>query len=113
MFPSIFVNSFTLDFKAVGSSFAAHCFAFRLDCSFRSRVCSSDSSLLLACMKKHYSSSASYEEEVVTSIVVVWISCRILRYIFSVTFSSSLERKSAAMLTKPAMCSISKLNCNT
>ena len=42
-FPSIFVNSFTLVFKASDSSFAAHCFAFCRDCSFRSRVCSSDS----------------------------------------------------------------------
>ena len=66
--PSIFVNSFTLVFKAVDSSFAAHCFAFHCDCSFRSRVCSSDSLLSSACVKKNCSSSAASEEEVVTSI---------------------------------------------
>ena len=48
-----------------------------------------------------------------TSIGVVWISSRILRRIFSVTLSYSLERKSAAVLTEPAMCAILKLNCNT
>ena len=68
VFPSIFVKSFTRVFKTGDSSFAAHCFAFGLDCSFRSRVCSSDSLLSSACMMKHCSSSASSEEEVVTSI---------------------------------------------
>ena len=70
MFPSFFVNSFTLVFKADDSSFAAHCFAFCLDCSFRSRVCSSDSSLSSVGVKKIASSTTS-EEEVVTSIGVV------------------------------------------
>ena len=113
MFPSIFGNSFTLVFKAGDSSFAAHCFAFCRDCSFRSRVCSSDSLVSSACVKKNCSSSATSEEEVVTSIGVVWISSLILRRIFSVTLSSSLERKSAAVLTDPAICAILKLNCNT
>ena len=49
----------------------------------------------------------------VTSIGFVWMSSRILRRILSVTLSSSLERKSAAVLTDPAMCAILKLNCNT
>ena len=111
--PSIFVNSFTLVFKTGDSSFAAHCFAFRFDCSFRSRICSSHSLLSSACVKNNCSSSATSEEEVVTSIGVVWISFLILRRIFSVTLSSSLEKKSAAVLTDPAMCAILKLNCNT
>ena len=68
VFPSILVNSFTLVFKADDSSFAAHCFAFCRDCSFRSRVCSSDSLRLYDCVKKSCSSSATSEEEVVTSI---------------------------------------------
>ena len=38
---------------------------------------------------------------------------RILRRILSVTLSSSLERKSAALLIEPAICAILKLNCNT
>ena len=113
VFPSIFVNSFTFVFKAGDSSFAAHCFAFFRDCSFRSNVCSSDSLPSSACVKKICYSSATSEEEVFTSIGVVWISSLILRRIFSVTFSSSLERKSAAVLTDPAMCAILKLNCNT
>ena len=113
MFPSIFVNSFTLVFKAGDSSFAVQCFAFCRDCSFRSRVCSSDSLGSSACVKKNYSASATSEEEVVTSMGIVWISSLILRRIFSVTLSSSLERKSAAVLTDPALCAILKLNCNT
>ena len=112
-FPSMFVNSFTLVFKTDDSSFAAHCFAYCFDCSFRSRVCSSDSLLLPACVKKNFSSSATSEEEVVTSMGVVWISSLILRRIFSLTLSSSQERKSAAVLTDPAMCAILKLSCNT
>ena len=107
------MNSFTLVFKAGDSSFAAHCFAFCLDHSFRSRVCSSDSLPSSACVKKNCSSSATSEEEVVNSIGVVWISSLILRRIFSVTLIYSLERKSAAVLTDPAMCAILKLNCNT
>ena len=113
VFPSIFVNSLTLDFKTGDSSFIAHCFAFCLNCSFRSRVCSTDSSLRSACEKKSCSSSATLEEEVVTSMGVVWISSLNLRRIFSVTLSSSLERNSAAVLTEPAMCVFLKLNCNT
>ena len=104
---------FTLVFQTGDSSFAAHCFAIRLDRSFRSRVCSSDSLLSCACVKKNCSSSATSEEEVVTSIGVVWISSLILRCIFCVTLSSSLERKSAAVLTDQVMCSMLKLNCNT
>ena len=113
VFPSAFVNSFTLVFRAGDSSFAAYCFAFCRDCFFRSRVCFSDSLALSACVKKSCSSSATSEEEVVTSIGVVWISYLILRRIYSVTLSSSLERKSAAVLTDPAICDILKLNCNT
>ena len=108
VFPSIFVNSFTLVFKAGDSSFAAHCFTFCRDCSFRSRVCSSESLPSSACVKKICSSSATSEEDVVTSIGVVWISSLILRRIFSVTLSSSLERKSTAVLTDPAICAFFK-----
>ena len=69
--PSTFVNSFTLVFKAGDSSFAANRFAFCRDCSFRLRVCSSDSSPSSVWVKKIYSSSAISEEDVVTSIGVV------------------------------------------
>ena len=113
MFPSIFLNSSTLVFKAGDSSFAAHCLAFCRDCSFRSSVCSSDSSPSSTFVEKSCSSSATSEEEVVTSIGFVWISSLILGRIFSVTLSSSLERKSAAVLTDPSMCASLKLNCNT
>ena len=92
---------------------ATHCFAFCLDYSYRSRTCSFDSSFLSACLMKNCFSSATSEEDVVTSIGVVWISSRTLRRSFSLTLSSSLEKQSAAMLTKPAICSILKLNCNT
>ena len=113
VFPSIFVNSFRLVFKADDFSFAAHRFAFCRDCYFRSRVCSSDSLASSACVKKLCSSLSTSEEEFVNSMGVVWISSLILRRIFSVTLSSSLERKSIAVLTDPAMCAILKLNCNT
>ena len=109
VFPSIFVTYFTLVFKEGVSSFAAHCFAFCLDRTFHSRGCYSDSSLMSACVKKNFSSSATSEEDVVTSMGVVWISSLILRHIFSVTLSSSLEKKSAAVLTETAMCAILKL----
>ena len=72
VFPSIFVNSFTLVFeKDDGSSFATHCLAFCLDCFFRSMVCSTDLSFLSACVKKNCSSSVTSQEEVVISIGVV------------------------------------------
>ena len=112
VFPSIFVNSFTLVFKEGGSSFATQCFAFcSVFFSFRSRVCSSDSPLLYGCMKKTCSSSATSEEDVVTSKGTVWISSRSVRRIFSVTLNSGLERNSAAVSTEPAMCAILNLNC--
>ena len=104
VFPSVFVNSVTLIFRKGDCSFAAHCFAFCLNRSFRSKVCSSDSLTSSSCVKKNCSSSATSEEEVVTSIGVVWISSPILRRILTVTLSSSLERKSVAVLTDPAMC---------
>ena len=110
VFQSIFVNSFTLVFKTGDSSFAPHCFAFCLDCSFCPRVCSSDSLLSSECVKKTCFSSATSEEEVVTSKGVVGISSLILRRIFYLILSSSLGRKSAAVLTDPAMCAILKLN---
>ena len=53
VFPSIVVNSFTLVFKPDGSSFVAHCFDdFCLDCSFRSKVCSFNSSFFCLCEQK-------------------------------------------------------------
>ena len=113
VFPSIFVNSFSLVFGTGNSSFTAQCFAFCLVFSFRSRVCSSDLLLLSACVMKNCSSSATSEEEVVTSIGFVWISSLFLRRIFSVTLGSSLDRKSATVLTDPEMCAILNLNCNT
>ena len=113
LFLSIFVIPFTLVFKQDGSSFATHCSSFCLDCSSRSRVGCSDSSILCVSGKKNYSSSATSEEDVVTSIGVVWISFRIFRRMFTVTLSSNLEKKSAAVLIDPAMFTILKLNCNT
>ena len=50
VFPSIFLNSFKLVFREGGSSFAIHRFAFSQDCSFRSKVCSSNSVSLSACV---------------------------------------------------------------
>ena len=111
VFPTVFLNYFTLDFKESGYSFAAHCFALCRDCCFRSNVCSSDSSLSSACVKKTCSSLATSEEDVVTSLGIVWIYYLILRRIFSVTSTSSLERKS--VLTEPAVRTILKLNRNT
>ena len=64
-------------------------------------------------MKRNCSSSATSEEEVVISIGVVSVSSLILRRIFSVTLSVSLEKKSAAVLIEPYMCAFSKLYCNT
>ena len=64
-------------------------------------------------MKKKCSSSATSEDDIDTSMGVVCTSSRILRRIFSVTFSSNLDRKSAAVLTEPAICAILKLNCST
>ena len=113
VFPSIFVISFKPVFKEAGSSLAIHYFSFCWGCSFRSTVFFSDSSLLSAGFKKNCSSSATFEEGVVTSMGVVWMSSRILRRISSVNLGSSLERKSAAVLTEPEMCAILKLNCNT
>ena len=109
VFPSIFVIFFTLVFKEGGSTFATHCPAFCRDCSFRLRVSYSDSSLLSACLKNNCSSTATTVEDVVTSIGFVWIFSRILRRIFSVTLSSSLERKSAEVFSEPALCTILKL----
>ena len=54
-------------------------------------------------MSKNCSSSATSEEDAVTSMGVVCTSSRILRWIFSVTFSSNLERTLAAVLTEPAI----------
>ena len=113
VFLSIFVNPFTLVFKEDVSSFATHCFTFCLDSSFRSRTCSSDSSLLFACLRKNCSSSATSKKDVVTPIDVFRISSRILRRIFSVTLISNLQKKSGAVLTQPAMCANLNLNCST
>ena len=57
--------------------------------------------------------SAHYSTTIVTSIGVVFTSSRILRRIFSVTFSPSLQRKPAAVLTESAISAYSKLNCST
>ena len=89
------------------------CCRFFRDFSFRSRVSFLFSSSPSAWLKKDCSSSATSEEDVVTSMGFVFISHRILRRIFSVTFNSNLERKSAALLTEPAICVFLKLNCNT
>ena len=54
-------------------------------------------------LEKEGSSFAISEENVVTSMGVVCTSARIFRRIFSLTFSSNLERKSANVLTEPAL----------
>ena len=76
-------------------------------------VCSTDLLSLSARMKKNCSYTATSEEHVVTSMPVVWMSSRILRRIFSMTMSSSLDKQLAAVLTEPAISGIIKLNCNT
>ena len=62
---------------------------------------------------KNCSSSAMSEDDVVISMGVVCKSFRVLRRMFSVTFYSSPEKKSAADLTEPAVSAILKFNCNT
>ena len=65
--PSIFVYSIRLVFNEGCSSFASRCLASCGDCSFRFRVCSSDSFILSVCVKKNCSSSLTSEEDVITS----------------------------------------------
>ena len=113
VFPAIIVRFSNLVLSDGGSSFATHFFVFCRECSFCSSVSSPDSFSLSAWVKKNCSSSVTSDEAVVTWMGVVWISYRILRRIFPLTLSCSLERKSAAVLTEPAICAISKLNCNT
>ena len=96
-----------------GSSCATHYVAFLRDCSFHARVCYLVFSSPSACAKKKCSSSATSEEDVVTSMGVVCKSSLILRRIFSVTFNSNRERKSTAVFTEPAICTVLKLNCST
>ena len=86
--------------------------AFFQDCSFGWRICSSVSSSPSAYVNMNCSSSATSGEDVVTSMGSARSSYRILRWIFSVTFSSNLERKSAAVLIEPVLCAIQKLNCS-
>ena len=111
VFLSMFVNSLMLGFIGDGSWFANHSVSFFRDWSFRSRICSSVSSEPSACVKKNYSPSATSEEDGFTSMGVFCRLSRILRRIFSVTSSSILERKSAAVLTEPAIYAFLKLNC--
>ena len=113
VFLSISACSLTLVLNEDAYSFATHSFAFCSNCSFRCRVCSIDSSSLSAGMKKSSSFSTISEVDVVTSMGVVCMSSQFLRRIFSVTMSSSLEKKSAAVLTEPEMWANLKLNCNT
>ena len=113
VFPSIFVNFFIPGFVEDCSWFTTHSAAFLWDCSFRCRICSSVSSGPSACVKKICSSSATSEEDVDTFMGVGCTSSRTLRWIFSVAFSSSLEKKSAAVLTETMKCAILKFNCST
>ena len=76
-------------------------------------IYSSVSPWLSGCVKKNCSSSATSDEDVHTSMGVVCTSSQILRWIFSVAFSSNLDRKSAAVLTEPVICAILKLNGST
>ena len=64
-------------------------------------------------MNQNFFSSATPEEDVVTSRGIVCTSSLILGWLFSVTFSSSLEKQSAVVLTEPAICAILEINCNT
>ena len=79
---------------------------------FLSGFRSSNSLSMYACVKKECLSCATSDEDVVTSIGLVYMSCRILRRIFSVTMTCSLESKSA-VFTEPAKCATLKLNWNT
>ena len=102
VFPSTFVNSFTLVSKEGGSSFAT--FALHLVNVVLSVWCY----VLLTpspCLFvwKNCFSSATCEADVVTSMGVVWIFSRILRRIFPVALSASLCRKSAAASIKKAI----------
>ena len=113
VFLSIFVNSFILGLIEYGSSCASHSVAFFRNCPFLSRVCFSVSSSPSACAENNCFSSATSEEDVVTSRGVVCTSSLILRRIFSMTFNSNREKKSAAVFTEPAICPILKLNFST
>ena len=113
MFPLVFVNSITLVFKEDGSSFATHCIAFCLDSSFQSRLCSSDLSLLSPCVNKKlffFSDSrggVGYLDRCSLDVIPDFET------FFAGTLGSNLERKSAAVLTDPAMCATLKLKCST
>ena len=64
-------------------------------------------------MQKNFSSSATSDDDVIISMGADGVSTRISIGNFSVTLSSSLERKLAAVSAEPAMCVILQLNCNT
>ena len=112
VFPLIFVKSLILGIIEDGSWFTTHSVAFFRDWFVRWRICSSVLSLPYACVKRNCSSSATSEENVVASMGVVCTSSRILRWTFSVTFSSNLEKNSAAVLTEPAIRAILLLSCS-
>ena len=76
-------------------------------------ICSSVPSSPPTCVKKNCSASATSEEDFVTSMGVVCTSSRILTWIFYLTLSSNLVKKSAVVLTEPAICAILKMNCST
>ena len=96
-FPSIFVSSPIPVYDEDGSSFVTHFDAFFSCCSFLSSVCSWVLFSLSASLEKNCSSPATSEEDVANWICVVCIPCKFLSQIFTVTFSSSMERKSAAV----------------
>ena len=86
----------------------ACCLAVCFRCNISSSVSNCSSGKKNCC-----SSSATSVDCMLICMGVVRISSRIVSFIFSLGVTSSLERKSAAVLSVPATCMILKLNCKT
>ena len=99
-----FVNSLKLGFIVDGSSFATHSAAFfaRLLSPFKCLCFSVILTIFLR--EEELFSVCDVWAGCATSMVVVFTSSRISRRIFSLTSNSSLKRKSAAVMTEPAIC---------
>ena len=91
-FPSILVNSLILGLLEDGTLITTQSVALPEIALFFLRICSSVPSSPSVCVKKNCSSSPTTQEDVVNSMGVVCISFWTLKRIFSVTFSSNLEK---------------------
>ena len=109
----MFVNTLIVDVIEDDSSFATVSSAFFRNSPFRLKVCSSISTLSSVWLEKNCAPSATCEVDVFTSMVVFRTSSRNMRRIFSVTLSSNLERKSAAVLTELVLCEVFKICSST